>query len=167
MNSMMPLALMTTCNASAHADAMVGFSPGAGNRDGGNRDLSAAIPFTTSADSLPLSQDSQRPVIGTNINLTVGGIPAGSLAGLELLGLPSGGIPLPGAPGCSLYVLPILATIPYSVASTTATVGPIGIPNDPSLVGGHLPVQALAVNLAINALGIISSNLATLDFGNL
>jgi len=157
-----------TATTSAHA-CLVGFSPGAANRDPGSRDISATMPFSTQPDAAPLSQSSQRPVIGTTINLQVSNIAAGSVAGLELIGpaLPGNGIDLTnaGMPGCFLYVAPILIALPFATGGTSANI-PLAIPNDTSLVGGSVPVQGLTVTPGINSLGIATSNLATLVMGD-
>jgi len=44
---------------------------------------------------------------------------------------------------------------------------PLPIPNDPSLVGGSVPVQAVTVSFGANPLGVLTSNQATLFFGSL
>ena len=115
-----------------------------------------------------LTQTSQRPILGTTFNLTVNGIPAGSLAGIEIIGPASGGIDLSGAgmPGCFLYVLPILTALPFATTGTSATV-PLALPLDPSLVGGQVPVQAVTISPGVNALGAATSDLATLLIGQL
>jgi sugar lactone lactonase YvrE len=159
----------TAANVGAGHSCLVGFSPGAANRDPGSRDISATMPFTTTADRSPLGQNSQRPVIGTTFNLQVSNIPAGSLAGIEIIGppLPGGGLDLTpaGMPGCFLYVSPILIALPFSTAGSSANI-PLALPNDPSLVGGQVPVQAISVSPGVNSMGVATSNLVTLFMGN-
>ena len=149
-------------------NVIVGFSPGANNRDPGGRDLSTAMPFSTSADSNPLAQGAGRPVIGTTIDLRVSNIRPGSFAGLELIGPPSGGIDLTGAgaTGCFLHVMPILVALPFATAGGSASI-PLALPRDLTLVGGRASVQAATVSLGANPLGVLTSNLTTLHFGSL
>jgi hypothetical protein len=154
-------------NVGAGHLCIVGFSPGAANRDPGNRDLSTAMPFVTQADTPPApTQNATRPILGSVCNLTVGTIPGGSLVGLELLGFPIAPIDLTGAgmPGCNLYVNMILS-IPFATGAASATT-PLPIPNDASLLGGQIGVQAVIVNFAANAFGALTTNLVTLTIGN-
>jgi len=114
-----------------------------------------------------LTQTSGRPVLGTTFDLTANGIPAGSTLGFEIIGLPSGGIDLTGAglTGCTLYVLPILASLPFATGATSAATT-VTLPTDPSLLGGAIPVQAVVVAPGVNPAGIVLSNLATLVVGS-
>jgi sugar lactone lactonase YvrE len=157
-------------NVGTNHSCLVGFSPGAANRDPGNRDLTATMPFTTQSDVIPLEQDAGRPALGVSSQLTIRGIQGGSLAGIELIGGPVGGngLDLTGAgmPGCTLYVLPVVLTLPFATSSTTASI-PFTVPNDPSLIGGRMDVQAMVVRPGANAAGVVTSNVATLIFGDL
>ena len=159
---------LTAGNVIATHNALVGFSPGAQNGDPGNRDLTATMPFSTQADVLALTQAAGRPALGVTITLQVGGISPGSLAGLEMLGLPLPGngadLTPNGMPGCSLYVFPIAVALPFATTARTAQI-PLAIPRDPSLIDGRVGVQGLVITPAINAAGIVTSNLATLTIG--
>lgn len=153
-------------NVAAH-EAIVGFSPGANNRDPGSVDLSTSLPFSTQAtDVNPLSQDATRPVLGSTCTLQVGGITAGSLGGVEIIGVQIPGIELSflGMPRCYLYNNPILASLPFGVSGSNASV-PLPIPSDPSLTGAAVPVQAATLSPGINARGVATSNLAVLVLG--
>ena len=69
-------------------------------------------------------------------------------------------------PGCSLYVLPIAVTLPFSTSATTATLT-VPIPNNVNLAGGRLAAQSAVLKPGINGGGAVTSNLATLTFGEL
>jgi len=153
-------------NISVH-NLIVGFSPGANNRDPGNRDISATLPFSTqSSDRNPLSQDATRPVLGTTCTLMVNDINPGSLGGVEVIGVEIPGIDLGflGMPSCFLYNNPILATLPFGVSGSSASIA-LPLPNDMSLTGALVPVQAATVSPGINARGVATSNLAVLVLG--
>lgn len=147
--------------------ALVGFSPGAASRDPGNRDLTTTMPFTTARDVFTLTQDAARPALRTTIGLQVRDISNGSLAGVELLGVPlPAGIDLTanGMPSCSLYVLPVAVTLPFAITGRTAMML-LTIPGDQSLIGARVGVQAAVLTPGINAAGIVTSNLVTLTVG--
>ncbi|MEZ5967172.1 MAG: hypothetical protein R3F56_25275 [Planctomycetota bacterium] len=73
-----------------------------------------------------------------------------------------GGIPLPfdlavlGAPGCLVYTSSDASTPPF----TSGAMLPIPVPNAPLLIGRSLFAQALAVDTAANALGVVTSDFA-------
>lgn len=147
--------------------ALVGFSPGAGNRDNGSRDISATMPFQTQADSTPLTQDATRPVIGATVSLTVNNIPSGSLGGVEMFGAPLAtpvDLTVLGMPTCLLHLTPIYLSVAFPTSSTTAVI-PFAVPNNTSVLGAVLGVQAATVSPGRNALGVLASNLATLFVG--
>ena len=147
--------------------AFIGFSPGAGNRDPGSRDISGTLPFNTqSGDLQPLTLDASLPRVGTTCNLLVSGIRPGSLGGVAIIGIEIPGLELSflDMPACFLYVNPIAVTLPFGTPSGTATV-PIGIPNDLALSGVNVPVQTATVSPGVNVLGVATSNLAVLVIG--
>ncbi len=145
----------------------VGFSPGNNGRDPGSRDLSAALPFFTGADAVPLAQDASRPVLGTTCTLQVSDIPAGSATGWEILGIeahPPIDLTFAGGPTCFLYVNPSITSLPFSVAGTSASV-PLPIPMDLSLQGIALGAQAVTITPGLNAMNAATSNLVVLGLG--
>ncbi|MEZ5965132.1 MAG: S8 family serine peptidase [Planctomycetota bacterium] len=151
----------------ASHQALVAFSPGVNNRDPGNRDITATLPFfTQGSDVNAVSQDATRPVLGSTCNLLVSDIAAGSLGGVEIIGVQIPGIDLSflGMPECFLYNNPILATLPFGVSGSSATI-PLPIPNDLALTGGQVPVQAATLSPGLNARGVATSNLAVLVLG--
>ncbi len=149
------------------APQMTGYSPGANNRDPGNRDLTLAIPFTTATDLAPLDQGADLLIIGTTPNLLVADITAGSLSGIELLGLPSAPIDLTaiGMPGCFLNVTPLI-DLPFAISGSNAAT-PLPIPNDVNLLASQVAVQALTVTPGANTLNLRTSNAVVLTIGNL
>lgn len=145
-----------------------GFSPGAANRDPGNRDLSAAMPFATQAsDQVPLSHSATAPIIGLTCNLHVANITAGSQAGIELVGVAGPALDLTaiGMPTCSFYLSAVLSSFGFSAGGATA-ITPLPIPNASNLLGAQISVQAATISPGTNALGVLSSNLVTLTIGN-
>ncbi len=145
---------------------LTAFTPGNNGRDPGNRDISASLPFSTGADSRPLAQDATRPLLGGTCQLLVSDIRAGSLGGVEIIGTEVPGIDLTflGMPQCFLYNNPILLTLPFATAGSTASV-PLPIPANMALSGLAIPVQAVTLTPGINAAGIATSNLAVLTLG--
>jgi hypothetical protein len=148
------------------SSVLVGFSPGANNRDPGNRDLTAAMPFTTQRDGAALQLNATRPILGANVTLTATNVPAGSLGGIMMIGPAVPGIDLTsaGMPGCFLYVNPMLVSLPFATAGSSANVI-LALPNAPELVGTQVPVQAATISPGATPLGAITSNLATLVLG--
>ncbi|MBL8752759.1 MAG: hypothetical protein JNK15_05615, partial [Planctomycetes bacterium] len=105
--------------------------------------------------------------LGGTCTSTVTGLVPGSLA-LHGIGTPTATAPLPlGAPGCSLFVAPIVVDVllPGTGPTTTA----FAVPRQPSLVGVSLRTQA--VGLELDASGALvrltSSNALDLVVGSL
>jgi hypothetical protein len=157
-------------NLGANNLALVGFSPGAANLDLGSRDISASLPFLTASDRSALEQEVGRPLLGQLVPLRLSGIPAGSIAGVEMFGLPlpGNGIDLSGAgmTGCSQYLLPVVVSLPISVANPTLSTN-LWVPNDQSLIGGIVGLQAAVIAPGANPAGVVTSGLVTLRIGEL
>lgn len=103
---------------------LVGWSPGANNRDPGNRDISATLPFTTQADVAGLALvASARPVVGNNVTMTTSNIPAGAPFGALLLGLTKfdPGIQVPVLPTGCVQHNEALTSVLFFPAGNTAT----------------------------------------------
>jgi hypothetical protein len=127
---------------------LVGYSPGGVNLDPGTRDVSAiASVLIDPADIPPMTLTANdRPVFGTNWDLTVSNIEPSSVIGLEIFGVADPGIDdlsIIGAPGCGLrstldftnawvvtgpthsYFFPVPSGIPallgFNLFTTTAT----------------------------------------------
>ena len=150
----------------AAGDGLVGFSGGAVPSDPGSLDLTASIPFSTGSGGVPLQiTASALPILGTTINLGIGSVPAGIIAGAMNLGFAQQNIDLTaaGMPACSLLTtidgwFPLPATTPSS--ST-----PLSLPNIPALNGAVLFAQGVALVPGINAIGAILSNGGRLTLG--
>lgn len=148
------------CAVSNH-DTLVGWSPGIGARDRGNMDLSVAMPVVTLPDSYPLYLVSgSRPIINTSVTMTSGNVPAGSPIGAFVGGVSklSTGIDLGniGMPGCRQYSSQeaAIAFIPNNGIGSYV----LSVPNDPTLAGTHIYMQASAMSVGVNPLGVLSSN---------
>lgn len=141
---------------------LTGFSPGTNSTDPGPRDISAAMPFITTADSRPLAlRGIGRPIMGsTNFALQVNDIPATSLLGAVSLGFAqySAGVPLAsiGMPDCFLYASTDALLVTPFASSPTSLVLPI--PNNAALTGLRVYAQAGAFDASANPLGILASN---------
>ena len=146
----------------SNGGVLVGFSPGGASADPGNSDLSALTSITlSSVDVLPLTlAGASRAVTGTNWNLGVSNIPAGSVLGVEVFGLNDPGLNdlgFLGLPGCGLRstldsinaFLPVGATHSYSLP----------VPANPTLIGLNVySTSAVFTNPPQNAFGAITSN---------
>jgi len=142
---------------------LVGWSPGANNRDPGPTDLSAiATLTTTAADVLPLRVAADaRPVFGTTVNLTIDRIPATAALSAIFFGLiqHDPGIPLAsmGMQGCHQYASMDAVVLLFA---TPTAVQPFVVPNNPALAGVHMLVQGASYDPAggRTSLGAIASN---------
>jgi len=158
-----------TCSAPTSIAVMTGFTPGTPNRNPGNRDISATLPFNTGTDQLPLALTaSARPVLGNSINLVTSNIPGTAVLSATLLsfvqhnpGLPLAGI---GMPGCQQYVN-LDAT--YLVFGSPTAQITLGMPTGPSWLGAHVFSQSASLVPGVNALGAESSNGLDLRLGSL
>jgi len=139
---------------------LTGYSPGGTARDPGPKDLSAVLPIVTAPDRFPLTIRSSRPVEGQILTVTVTEVPAGSGFGALIVsptqvlgGSPS---PVPGMPGCSLYVG--LDDVVYfaPTAGTTTINFPQVLPT--GFAGMSFFAQGVVFAPGANAAGIISSN---------
>ncbi len=97
---------------------------------------------------------------------TATGMTANSLA-LQIVGTPAPAVALPGgAPGCSLFLAPLLAeaVVPSGGVATTAWL----VPNAPTLVGVQLRLQVVGVELAgASIVRLTSTNALQLTIGAL
>jgi hypothetical protein len=149
------------CTLSAARELVVGQSTLPAARDPGNRDLSAAMPFSTFADGFPLRLlASARPVTGTTIDLRTTDVPAGTGFGLLLFAFTAVQPPLPlgaiGMPGCFQHVA-LGGTLPLFPAGASVSL-PLSIPAGSALAGVRIQYQSAVFANGRNALGAISSN---------
>ncbi|MBK8980514.1 MAG: hypothetical protein IPM29_31820 [Planctomycetes bacterium] len=127
--------------------------------------LASAVPY--GAGCAGLVQSAERPVLGTTVNLTISGIPAGSNAGVQSLGLvinPGFDLTFLGMPACFLLADPWFP-LAFSVAGGSVTV-PLAIPSSASLVGATIGAQAVTISPGVNPLGIATSNGVQLTLGS-
>lgn len=153
-------------------DALTGYTTGNGAVDPGNRDLTAAIPFSTGTGGIPLGLNTtvsgDRPILGTTFNQDIVNVPASSPLAFLFLGFTSYGptgidLTAVGMPGCFQWNS-LSSTLVYLASGPTVTAA-ITVPNNPSLGGLFLHNQAAALAPGLNALGVIASNGATLRLG--
>lgn len=145
----------------ANDDGLVGWSRGGNARDGGATDISAAMPFATSADLFPLTlAGTNRPKLGSNHNVQISRIPAGATVGAFALGLTQTAPPTDlsgiGMPTCFLHCS-FDFSIGFAVAGTTQNIT-LPIPADLALSGAHLFAQSISTSPATNVLDVITSN---------
>jgi hypothetical protein len=154
-------------SAPATLNAITGFTPGAPNRNPGNRDISATLPFSTGTDLLPLVLSaSARPIMGSNIHLVTSQIPATAIISATLLSFVqhNPGIDLTGIgmPGCRQFVNLDATYLLFTNPTAQIT---IGIPSGPTWLGVHVYGQSASLVPGVNPLGAESSNGLDLRFG--
>ncbi len=147
--------------ANTRAAALVGWSPGAGNRNPGSRDLSAGLGFVTAPDMVPLQlRASARPVLGTSIDLVTRQLPAGTGLGLLFLSATrlTPALPLAGQgmPGCFQHLTPDVA-VAFLTSGSSGSVR-ITVPPNPAFAGMRVPTQSVTLTPGFNPLGVLSSN---------
>ncbi len=108
--------------------------------------------------SLPRASGRGRPGIGQPVQMYLTSAPPTApliLAfGAPRTALPLGGI---GMPGCTLATQPMVSLPSFSDAIGKNVV-PVGIPNNPGLIGGAVDIQWFAVDPPANPLGVIATN---------
>ncbi len=154
--------------ANAASTTLVGFSPGASNRDPGTRDLTATWPFITRPDLFPLTLASNaRPRLGSTIVLQTTRVPTGALGAALMLGAtalqPALDLTAIGMPTCFLHTTPLLQ-LPVTVSGNSA---PFTLPiaNNPTFTGVPLFFQSVAVHPSSTPLGVLASNGLEVRFG--
>ncbi|GAB4150576.1 MAG: hypothetical protein Fur0037_19180 [Planctomycetota bacterium] len=144
------------------SSCVVGWSPGGGAPDPGNRDISMSMPFTTVPDSSPLRLDaSPAPVAGSTVTWTTSNIPAAALLSSHVISfapvIPAFDLSVIGAPGCFQHASLVVGTAPFIFGSPTATFT-LAIPSSSSWLGAHLYCQSVSLVPGINAASLITSN---------
>lgn len=160
--------------ATASQNIITGFSKGrvgaVNSVDPGNRDLTAAMPFSTNGpDNLPLLMttpalgflNESRPLIGKTLNLQMANIPASAGFAVRIISytavVPGLDLGFQGMPGCFQHVGLALAATDFFVGGPTITT-PFNIPNSPVYIGNNFFTQCATFVPGINPLGAISSN---------
>ncbi len=144
-------------------DCLVGHSVGSGAADPGGSDLSN--PATTSNLTHSINGT---PAFGAVRTLTTTNLPAGTAAGVHVLGLSSFplGIDLTsqGLTGCSQYVpfTSVKLVLPFGSQLTST----LQVPNNTGFLGLPLNAQAYAFASGVNPAGVLSSNGIGMVVGN-
>lgn len=145
--------------------ALVGYSPGGTNLDPGSTDISAIGTGSVSlvaVDVPPLTLSSlNRPVFGSNWNLSVTNIEASSVIGLDIFGIADPNINdlfFLGLPGCGLRTT-LDAMVTYIVTGATHNFS-FPIPSgQPALQGFNLFTQSVTFQaIPQNPFGAMTSN---------
>jgi hypothetical protein len=168
----------TSPYGSAH---LVGYSPGGASIDGGNLDLSTALPLTTTVGIQPLALDAApAPLLGSLFTYTTTHVPeaapgSGLYIGvlIQSLGSIPGGLDLGflGAPGCAMHMADLGVTTAMVGLQSQQTVA-MAVPASPLLVGLELFAQSAALVTpnslpnGQNALGVVTSNGLRTRIGN-
>jgi hypothetical protein len=134
---------------------------GTSSTDIGSRDISASLPFSTDAtDQLPLTLDSNAPILGEDWVLTTTNHEPIAPAGATFFGdqqvNPGLDLTFIGAPDCFAYTNANLGGLTYLVSSGTGQII-ITIPNTPALAGQQFSAQSVSFT---------TNNLAGLNFSN-
>lgn len=155
---------------------LTGFSKGnaggSNSSDPGNRDLSAAIPFSTNGpDAFPLALNaSARPIVGTTVDLVTSNVPAAASAVVSRIAFqqitPGFDLTSLGAPGCFAHVNVNGPDNAFLFGNPTVQRSLV-LPANPALSGLNVYSQSAALVPGINALGIITSNAVALRVGTL
>jgi len=140
--------------------ALVGWTPGWGTHDPGNRDLSATAQFFTGDGTVPPALAmGARPVLGTTTSFDIDDMLANA-GGFMFLGLTAvrPGVSLAGAgmPDCLVHMNP--GTFGFFAATGTSASVPLAIPNNLNLLGLQCMGQSLALSPGSNAAGMTVSN---------
>ena len=154
-------------------DMLIGYSPAGQNIDPGATDLSAlnggGVAILEGFDSSALELNSNRPLLGTNWDLTTSYIDPVSPFALTFFG-DAAAAPIPftaiglNAPGCDINLLTTVLDL-VGIASAGTTTVSLPIPNNPALSGTMLSAQSICLTLG-NSANIYSSNGVTGTLGN-
>jgi hypothetical protein len=149
---------------------MCGFSPGAQNRDPGNRDISATMPFSTATDLIGLTLAANgRPVTGTTPNVVTSNVPGTGFSALLVnfsAVIPGIELGFLGMPNCYQNVA-LAGAVTLNLGFTSPWSQPFGIPNDASYIGANVFFQSVAFVPGVNPMGALSSNGLRFLVGNL
>lgn len=134
-------------------------------------DISAALPFATDGpDSHRLWLESNLPVLGMNLALTVGNVQSPAPLAFFAFGdtqVPGIDLGHLGAPGCSSYsnanLLCVATPVTFAGGTGTGTMN-VALPNAQALVGVQFVTQAIAFTRN-NALHLATSNGLALQLG--
>lgn len=148
---------------------LVGYSPGLGAVDTGNRDFSAGWFLSAGPEIAPLSLGATLPLLGTTVLHTIGSLPSGAVLAARLLSftaLPAVDLAPFGAAGCQLLVDTSAGSVDFVPGGGSTAALPLAIPAAAVLLGVQLHGQAAAFVPGVNPLGLLTSNRNTLTLGN-
>lgn len=148
-----------TMSASGTRAPLVGYSPGMGSLVPPASDLSSPPVYTAPDLVVPdLSLSSDRPVEGSNMNITIDNIPAGTVLGTLVLSgtqFDPGIQPLPGLGLCVQHVG--LDDVFYFLPTGSTHVVTFPVPAT-GFTGAQVFVQAVTLSPGVNSVGVASSN---------
>jgi len=150
---------------------LVGYGVNGPANDPGPTDLSALtggnVLILPAADTGPLELSGNRPIIGSNWDLTTRLIDPVSPIAITFLGTSGPAVPFQAiginAPGCDINLASALGSLSGLAAAGEATIS-IPVPNNPALSGQMMAAQSICLTLQ-NAANILSSNGVEGTFG--
>jgi hypothetical protein len=146
-------------------DCIVGLSSASGLA--GAVDISAGFSIGTGGTPTTLAaQSGSRPVLGQTFTMEAGNLPGSTILAVMNIGAinPNLALDLVGMPGCVL-LSDILVNLPVTLSLPTGT-SSLSIPNIPTLAGGLLNAQAVAVSPGVNLAGLVVTNGLKMRLGN-
>ncbi|MGE0145020.1 MAG: hypothetical protein AB7I19_17425 [Planctomycetota bacterium] len=146
-------------------DCIVGLSTASGLATA--VDISAGFSIGTGGTPTTLAaQSGSRPVLGGTFTMEAGNLPGSTILGVMNIGAinPNLALDLVGMPGCVL-LSDILVNLPVTLSLPTGT-SSLSIPNIPTLAGGTLNAQVVAVSPGVNLAGLVVTNGLQMRLGN-
>ena len=149
---------------STGGDVLVGWSPGGVTVDPGATDISAALPSGINMCAQPFTglqfNASARPILGTSVNLTTSGIPAGTPFGAVLLSFTQATPPQDltgfGMPGCYGHVVNGVTHLFVAPSSSHNQV--FTAPVNPAFTGLEVAGQSFTYSPGLTPAGVVASN---------
>jgi hypothetical protein len=147
-----------------NGSVLVGWSPGSVATDPGATDLSAALGTGIGLCALPFTglgfQASARPILGTQVQLTTSGIPAGTPFGSVLLSLtqntPAQDLTAYGMPGCFNHVANGISHLFFVTGGSSAM--NFTVPSATAFTGVEIVGQSFTFSSGLNSAGVVTSN---------
>lgn len=148
---------------------LVGFSPGAGATNSGSRDLSTSTAFSLCSGVFTGCSlgASARPILGTNVALTISGIrttaPWALLAMSTQQAVPPVDLTASGMEGCQLHVVGGWSY--FHLAPSGSAVTNLSIPNDPVFLALPVVAQGFVWDPGLTTFGAIATNGQVMTLG--
>ena len=119
----------------------------------------------TSKKTLPHMAIGGRPSIGLTFSAKLyAGLPSTPALLLFAVTRSNFDLGLLGAPGCTLYALPILSLVTTTGSDGRAAIS-LQVPRQPQLIGGELQTQWMLFDPAANRFGFVGSTAARIKLG--